>query len=164
MVITVLSSKATATAFRSNFSVAISSALVASSSTMILDRWRIARAMQSSCSWPAEKFSPPSRTSRPTSKLTLITSYCYFKHMLLININNKLMLFINITLHLLILHLLYYIILYCVLNPSGCEAMTSLICESSKACQISWSSCSENGSRFSLRTVINFKLEMTYNF
>jgi hypothetical protein len=37
---------------------------VASSSTRTLDRWRIARAMQSSWSWPAEKFSPPSRTSK----------------------------------------------------------------------------------------------------
>jgi len=52
-----------------------------------------------------------------------------------------------------------FIISYCVLNPSGCKAMTSLICESSKARQISWSSYSENGSRFSLRTITNFKLE-----
>jgi len=95
MVITVLSSKATVAAFKSDFSVAISSALVASSRTTILDRCRIARAMQSNCSWPAEKFSPPSRTSRPTSKLISIILYCYFE---------RIMLFI-----ILILRILYYI-------------------------------------------------------
>ena len=68
MVITVLSLNAFVTAARSFFSVTESSALVASSSTMIDDRLNIALAILNNCNWPAEKFSPPSRTSRPLNE------------------------------------------------------------------------------------------------
>lgn len=138
--ITVLFSKATAAAFKSDFSVTTSSALVASSSTMILDRWRIVRAMQRSCNWPAEKFSPPSRTSRS------IRIRFYYMHVLY-----TAFLFLKY----LILYYVYCINLLHILSPSGCEAITSLTWESSKACQISWSSCSESGSKFSLREIIH---------
>lgn len=62
--ITVLFSKSVEIAFKRLFSVEASSALVASSNTTIEDFRSIARAIQSSCNWPEEKFSPPSFTSK----------------------------------------------------------------------------------------------------
>lgn len=65
---TVRSLNAFVTAARSFFSVDESSALVASSSTTTEDCLKVALAMLSSCSCPAEKFSPPSRTSRSSER------------------------------------------------------------------------------------------------